>query len=68
MVHYHCTKVHISNMSLSKDMGCGQTTPQTYTDPKKLGPGLKSDSHLPRKFVLFTSMKATKNDEKCISF
>ena len=30
--------------------------------------GLKSDSHLPKTFVLFASIKTFKNDEKCFSF
>ena len=29
---------------------------------------LKSDSHFPNKFVLFTSLKALKSDEKRFSF
>ena len=29
---------------------------------------LKSGSHLPKKVVLFASMKALSNDEKCFSF
>ena len=29
---------------------------------------LKSDSHLPKKLFLFTSMKVFKNDEKCFLF
>ena len=29
---------------------------------------IKSDSYLPQKIVLFTSMKALQNDEKCFLF
>ena len=36
-----------------------------FITPHKPRLRLKSDSHLPKKFVLFASIKALENDEKC---